>query len=985
MKQHPALLLISIFLSYALSAKAFTLSDCYHTDHRHSPKILLHPSNNGLPAKATLRERVETYLKGNASLFELPANLSNLQLESVQESLLGSHYHYRQMINGIPVENGAITVSITGAGEIYRVLNNTYPQRHSQKVLTGRIAPESALDLAWSHLRVHGKLRIQPRASLVYVPEGDDFHLIYKTLTNVNAPNGAWEHRIDAETGDILTVKDLRVTDGRSFRSAKAAPRPSFNDYTGVVISRQDALAALNTAEAAQATVQTGPGIASTVNGTALVFEPDPRTALQSDSLVNTSSAASFDPAYVSRPLRGITLNAGIYSLAGPYVTITDFESPYTTPSTTTTGNWTSKRGVNAFNDTMVYFHIDRCQRYIQSLGYTNIQNRSMPADTDGFNGQANAAFDPSANNITFGHGTEAPSPEDADVIIHEYGHSVEFAINNNWGNGGDTGAMGEGFSDYWAGSYHYATTNGATFHPTWTGHWFGNSGTSPLRQMDRLTVQYDSNTTYYAHEDIGGGIQSDELWSTPLFQSFLTLVGQGRTKEEVDRIMIEAHFGVTGSETMREMATAIVATAQRLFPNGPHADVLYNQFASHSILTAPSLITPTVTYPNTGDIFTTGMAVRVQWNPHNATNIATAALEYKTGIDTTNFFDNVESGVNGWTVSHAAGTVDWVRTSGQSHSTIMSWMADDSLALSDQYLISPSLILSSNCVMSVWHYYDLELEGDGGLIEISTNGTGGPWMDLGSRMTQNGYNDMILSPENLLYGYDAFTGNSGGFMETLINLADFSNRTVRIRFRTSTDNGNYYGGTAWWVDDITIASASPWNTIGIAPAGTSSRIWTLPLIPGSNCLVRAKLSASGFNDSGWNVSGPFTISVDSDKDGIPDAWEYRYSSSLTNMTATSDRDSDGSSDRVEYLAGTSPTNVLAALKVTTWSNAPSGGFVVQWTAESNRFYSIESTTNLMGVFSGIASNLPATPPTNQYTDNTSTTGVIRLYRVRVE
>jgi hypothetical protein len=47
-------------------------------------------------------------------------------------------------------------------------------------------------------------------------------------------------------------------------------------------------------------------------------FDPDPRTALNNTALVDSSPASAFSNAYVTRVLRDITYNAGVYSLTGP-------------------------------------------------------------------------------------------------------------------------------------------------------------------------------------------------------------------------------------------------------------------------------------------------------------------------------------------------------------------------------------------------------------------------------------------------------------------------------------------------------------------------------------------------------------------------------------------------------------------------------------------------------------------------------------------
>ena len=151
---------------------------------------------------------------------------------------------------------------------------------------------------------------------------------------------------------------------------------------------------------------------------------------------------------------------------------------------------------------------------------------------------------------------------------------------------------MGEGWGDYWAGSYSYSTPNGPVFNPnwiyTWDGHGTGNQCWAG-RIMNAFGAQYVHTTFYSAHVAIPGGYQSDELWSTPLFQSLLTLVEQhGQTRESVDTILLESQFGLGSGLKMRDMANVIIATARELEPGGPHADVFTAKFLVHNIILAP-------------------------------------------------------------------------------------------------------------------------------------------------------------------------------------------------------------------------------------------------------------------------------------------------------------------------------------------------------------------------------------------------------------
>jgi len=87
---------------------------------------------------------------------------------------------------------------------------------------------------------------------------------------------------------------------------------------------------------------------------------------------------------------------------------------------------------------------------------------------------------------------------------------------------------------------------------------------------------------------------------------------------------------------------------------------------------------------------------------------------------------------------------------------------------------------------------------------------------------------------------------------------------------------------------------------------------------------------------------------VDSDHDGISDAFEMGYTGSLTNMTDSSDFDADGMSDKAEYIAATDPLNPNSALKITRMSKLPNVNSVeMEWTSSAARVYDIEAKLDL--------------------------------------
>ena len=513
----------------------------------------------------------------------MAAGLKNLELVRVQESLLGTHYYFQQLLHGIEVEGAEIIVSIAKKdGRVYQVYNNTYPVERAPQRVAAALDTEAAFDVAWRRLRVSGELLAQPGARLVYTPEGKGFRLNYLVQLDVAKPLGSWMQRVDAVSGEIHSIEDTRIPRQKTGEVALPVEQ-RIAAVEGPFWDRDQTFASF---EQKQVILEQKLSDIPKANGTAQVFDPDPQTTLNTESLTDTSPASAFTAAYQTRSLLDIQFDGSVYRLNGPYVEIINWDPPATQPSTSASGNWTAVRGVNAFNDAMTYFHLDQNQRYIQSLGYTGatgIQEGPIEADADGWNGGDNSSYTPSSNRLSFGHGC-VDDNEDADVILHEYGHAITYSINPSWG-GGDMGAIGEGFGDYWAGSYSYSTPNGPVFHPEWMFSWDGHNECWGGRVMDAFGAQYVDTIFYGAHQFITGGYQSDELWSTPCFQSLVTLVGMGETRESVDQIMLEGQFGLGSNVKMREMATSIVAAASALQPAGPHAGVIAQKFQVHNIL----------------------------------------------------------------------------------------------------------------------------------------------------------------------------------------------------------------------------------------------------------------------------------------------------------------------------------------------------------------------------------------------------------------
>jgi hypothetical protein len=539
-----------------------------------------------------LANKPSDVLRQNARRYGLQSNLSNLALVQVQESLLGKHYRYQQMHQGLVIDQAEVVVSIDNNGRVLKVFNNSVPVKPSFAKTNSKptLNADEALDLAWKNQKVQHALVDVPRHNLVWVAHQNGLTLAYRVHLAAQMPSGGFVQYINAQDGVLL--KSFTTTLPRNGEHERTlADRQNVG---GALLDRHSAMRDFSVKQSNKALTLAVSALASGINASGNVFDTDPRTVLNNDSLTDTSSAASFDAAYSVKSLRDVTVSGSTYSLTGPYVNIKNIEAPNTAPSTTTNGVWSAKRGNNAFNDSNTYFHIDQNQRYMQGLGFTGtkgIIERSFDVDTDGLNGDDNShySYGGTTDYLAFGHGC-VDDNEDADVILHEYGHGIQRNINNSW-SGGDTGAMGEGFGDYWAGSYSYSTANGQTYHPEWAFSWDGHGACWGGRVMNKTTATYNSSKTYGAHASVteaGVTFQSDELWSTPLFQSLVSLVAAGKPRANVDKIILESHFGLGANIKMPVLAKATVDAAKALFPSDlTYANTFQAKFEAQKILTA--------------------------------------------------------------------------------------------------------------------------------------------------------------------------------------------------------------------------------------------------------------------------------------------------------------------------------------------------------------------------------------------------------------
>lgn len=304
-----------------------------------------------------------------------------------------------------------------------------------------------------------------------------------------------------------------------------------------------------------------------------------------------------------------------------------------------------------------------------------------------------------------------------------------------------------------------------------------------------------------------------------------------------------------------------------------------------------PQVDAPAFVFPSGGETLPAATTIDVTWNTSGAPVNSYYDLAYR---DDCSISDDMENGGGFWSPSHGAGTLDWALGTGNPHSGASAWFSSDPGSVSDQYLSTAGLVaVPASGQLGFWHSYDTEAGFDGGVVEVSTDGV--VWNDLGPYMTQGGYNSTIsVSYGSPIGGRAAFSGNSGGYVETLVNLDSYSGQDVYIRFRMASDSS--VTGTGWYIDDVSlIGGVSPWIPIGTTSPGASSLSWTVPLNTGEDYCLSIQGMAPGYTNSLQVISNTFTVSdADSDGDGLNNIYEVTV---LETNPESADSDGDGLAD----------------------------------------------------------------------------------------
>lgn len=252
--------------------------------------------------------------------------------------------------------------------------------------------------------------------------------------------------------------------------------------------------------------------------------------------------------------------------------------------------------------------------------------------------------------------------------------------------------------------------------------------------------------------------------------------------------------------------------------------------------------------------------------------------------VSATENFDGVTAPAfpAGWTAQPVSNGVNFVTsTSTPFSSPNAAFAANPATVGGGTDLTSPAFSINSpSATVSFRNNYATEAGWDGGVLEISIGESA--FQDVitaGGAFLQNGYNGVLGANgvNNPLAGRNAWTGNSGGYIRSVVRLpATAAGQSVRFRWRFGADNNTAVLG--WFIDDIELSgSVSCTISDGRAPADFDGDGRTdVSVFRPSNGFWYLLQSSAGFAAYPFGLSEDTIVPGDFDSDGKADVAVWR-------------------------------------------------------------------------------------------------------------
>lgn len=419
---------------------------------------------------------------------------TGLTLMPVREWSGGGHRYllYQELYQSYPVLGARAALGVDPEGTIftlYSTLVNIQPPQ-GEPFLTAEEASQLALQ-ALNGERMRGRVEVY-RAVLV---RDSGSQWVWVVELPCGKPLGDWEVIVDGSSGEIIRVED-------------------HIDY---------------------------------LQSPALVFDPDPKSALGVDTLQDRDDRADAVP---QEAYQRVDLGEVERDEEGRFVLVNRFVDLTLSPSAAREQEslFLFYRDDLRFEQVMGFYHISRFARYIEELGFEGLPYQPIRVAANGVEEDL-SFFSPLTRTITTGRGG-VDDGEDADVWAHEFTHTLIHRILPRW-RGGERGILTEGVCDYFAGYWSWVTA--PDFQPEWIYNWDGHNQFWSGRVLN-APYHYPEDAAREPHD-------AGQLWS-----ALLTEVAQRDDDRNLwNRVIITHLFLLGDSVTVPEAAFALLESDRRV------------------------------------------------------------------------------------------------------------------------------------------------------------------------------------------------------------------------------------------------------------------------------------------------------------------------------------------------------------------------------------------------------------------------------------
>jgi extracellular elastinolytic metalloproteinase len=610
----------------------------YEISEAGTPKVFFNLSTPlAPPANGNADQIARGFLRNHTNIFGLSGReVRRLKLENQDQDQGVTFLTYNQTINGVKVFQGQIQIAIGAAGETLSVMEGmVIPE--GKVDTTPALSEEAALETAFKYsgrqapggFALAEERSTQEDTARYRNPLGSDFDDILSDLrvlrvgeqsvlawhSYVEAGPSEWyEICVDAETGALLFRYNL------------------YADVAQGTVAKRDPVATPRTLESfvGDTTINTSAGwmgtsTVTTGNNVEAYLDTDANNAPDANNATGLSSG------HASSSTQNFTF---------PFTLGVD------------------PRTQQPASVTNLFYFCNIMHDFVYRLGFTesagNFQtnnfgrggtgNDSVRAEAQDGSGTNNANFAtppegsrPRMQQFLFTQGTtnladDRDSSQDGDVVLHEYGHGVSNRLvggptNTSCLGGTQAGAMGEGWSDYWAATF---------YNDGRIGEYVTNNATRGIR---RAAYTIPADPVHDSYADLGtGGFEvhrDSEVWAATLWD-LRNQLGAAVS----DRLVLEGMKFTPCSPSFLNARDGILQADQNL-NGGANRCSIWAVFARH------------------------GMGGSATGNNGTTHNAATDVPTDCGGGATTVFFDNFETSL-GWVVNpsgtNTATTGQWER-----------------------------------------------------------------------------------------------------------------------------------------------------------------------------------------------------------------------------------------------------------------------------------------------------------------------------------